>query len=90
MAIPKSVDDSNYMCALLSPKPITCVWIYPIMEYQDFRSYDTINIIDCNKKDETYRSCGLEELQTAVQILSICETFSVILWSLVYHALRTQ
>jgi hypothetical protein len=90
MLIHKSVDDSNYVCELLSPKPVTCVLIYPIIEYEDFRSFDTINKIDCNKRDETHRSRGLEELQISVQVLSICETFSVIVWSLGYDALRTQ
>jgi hypothetical protein len=63
MVIPKSVDDSNYVGELLSPKSITCVLIYPIIEYQYFRIFDTMNIIDCNKRDETHISCGLEELQ---------------------------
>jgi len=90
MVIPKSMDDSNYVCELLSPKPITCVLIFSIIEYQDIRSFDTINIIDCNKRDETHRSRGLEELQTSAQVLSICETFSVIEWSLGYDALCTQ
>jgi hypothetical protein len=79
MVISKSVDDSNYVCELLNSKPINCVLIFPIIEYQDFRSFDTINIIDCNKRNEMLRFRGLEELQTSVQVLSICETFSVIM-----------
>jgi hypothetical protein len=90
MLFAKSVDDSNYVCELLSPKPITYVFIYPVIEYQDFRSSDAINIIDCNKRDETHRSRGLEEIQTSVHVSSICETFSVIVWLLGYGALRTQ
>ena len=90
MVIPKSVVHSNYVCALLSPKPITCVLIYPIIQYQNFRIFYKINIIDCNKRDEKYIFRGLEEVQTSVQVLSICETFSVIAWSLAYDALRTQ
>jgi hypothetical protein len=50
MVIPKSVDDINYMCGLLSPYPITCVLTYSIIESQYFRIFDT-RIIDCNKRD---------------------------------------
>jgi hypothetical protein len=90
MVIPKSVDNSNYVCELLSPKPISCVLIFPIIEYQEFRCFGKINIIDCNKRNEMHRFRGLEELQTSVQLLSICETFSVIVWSLGYDALCTH